>query len=236
MLPAVIVLAGGLGTRLAGVVPDKPKCLADINGHPFLYYLCQEIQKFPVQQVIFSVGFRSEMVKEYMNANAEAFTFRFSFAEEDKPLGTGGAILNALQEAQTEDVFVMNGDTLFKVDLNALYSFQQETKSDCTLALKPMKVADRYGLVQLHSDQSIIGFEEKKVGSSGLINGGVYCVYRKAFEAIPFPEVFSFEKEYLEKFITERNFYGFVQDNYFIDIGIPEDYEKAKTDFQLFDR
>lgn len=231
MLPDVIVLAGGLGTRLAGVVPDKPKCLADINGYPFLHYLCCYIEKFPVQQVVFSVGFRSEMVKEYMNSVAKEYSFSFCFADEDKPLGTGGAIMNAIQYAHTEDVFVLNGDTLFDVNLQELYSFQQEVKGDCTLSLKPMEVADRYGLVQLHADQSIARFEEKKIGGSGLINGGVYCVYRKAFESIPFPDVFSFEKDYLEKFIGERNFYGFIQNNYFIDIGIPEDYEKAQREF-----
>lgn len=231
MLPDVIVLAGGLGTRLAGVVPDRPKCLADINGFPFLYYLCSYIGKYPVNRVVFSVGFRSEMVKAYLESISNELPFTYCFADEDKPLGTGGAVLNAIQYTQTEDVFVMNGDTLFDVNLQDLYSFQNETKSDCTLSLKPMTQADRYGLVQLNSDHSVCGFEEKKAGSSGLINGGVYCVFRKAFESAPFPEVFSFEKDYLEKFISERNFYGYVQDRYFIDIGIPEDYEKAKKDF-----
>jgi D-glycero-alpha-D-manno-heptose 1-phosphate guanylyltransferase len=102
--------------------------------------------------------------------------------------------------------------------------------ADCTIALKPMQHADRYGIVKMNNQGMITSFEEKKEGASGLINGGVYCLFRNSFLNIPFERKFSFEKDYLEKFINERDMFGFVQDKYFIDIGIPEDYARAQKE------
>jgi D-glycero-alpha-D-manno-heptose 1-phosphate guanylyltransferase len=233
MLCDCIVLAGGFGTRLQSVVNDKPKCLADINGKPFLYYLSKYLIPFQFRKVIFSVGYKKEMVIAYIQNNPTEFPYTYAFAEEQEPLGTGGAIHFAMQHVETEDFFVLNGDTLFNVDLNAMLAFQKSKMADCTLALKPMLKADRYGLVTLNHDDCIQAFQEKQEGASGLINGGIYCVFKKSFENIPFPEKFSFEKEYLEKQLNEQHIIGFEQDRYFIDIGIPEDYQKAKEDFKL---
>ncbi|HOZ51687.1 MAG TPA: nucleotidyltransferase family protein [Chitinophagaceae bacterium] len=225
-----IILAGGMGTRLQSVVADKPKCLADINGKPFLSYLSKQIQKFHFCKVVFSVGYKKEMIIDYVMSHRDEFPFAFDFAEENEPLGTGGAILNAMPYCNTEDIFVMNGDTYFDVNLDEMLSFQQTKMADCTLALKPMAVADRYGLVNVNDDMMITGFEEKKANGSGLINGGIYCIFKNSFLNIPFESKFSFEKDYLEKFINERDMAGFIQDKYFIDIGIPEDYERAQKE------
>jgi len=230
MLSDCIILAGGMGTRLQSVLIDKPKCLADINGKPFLYYICQQLKKFNFNKIIFSVGYQKDMVKDYVLTHRDEFNFTFEFAEEDEPLGTGGAILHALSYSQTEDFFVVNGDTLFDVDLEEMLALQRAQMSDCTLALKPMQHADRYGLVHMDEKQVITGFEEKKLGATGLINGGIYCIYRNSFLNIPFPKKFSFEKDYLEAMIKEREIIGYKQDAYFIDIGIPEDYQRAQLE------
>jgi D-glycero-alpha-D-manno-heptose 1-phosphate guanylyltransferase len=95
-----------------------------------------------------------------------------------------------------------------------------------------MLKADRYGVVTIDSEFQITGFEEKREGASGYINGGVYCIYRNSFLNIPFEKKFSFEKDYLEKLMNEREMAGFIQDTYFIDIGIPEDYAKASKELQ----
>ncbi len=142
-------------------------------------------------------------------------------------LGTGGAILNAIPYCNTDDIFIVNGDTYFDVNLDDMLAYQQQKMADCTLALKPMNNADRYGLVRTNDQSMILSFEEKQAGASGLINGGVYCLFKHSFLNIPFDQTFSFEKDYLEKFINERDMAGYVHDGYFIDIGIPEDYERA---------
>ena len=230
-----IILAGGLGTRLRDVVSDKPKCLANINGKPFLHYLGQYLSRFHFCKVVFAIGYKGHMVKDYVLANRDVCNFAFDFAEEEKPLGTGGAILNALPYCDTDDFFVLNGDTFFDVDIDAMTHMQESRMADCTLALKPMSVADRYGLVHINAEQQVTGFTEKQAGAGGLINGGVYCLYRHSFLNIPFPKKFSFEKDYLEKMVHERDMFGLVQDRYFIDIGIPSDYEKAQYEIpELF--
>lgn len=229
-----IILAGGLGTRLQSVVSDRPKCMADINGKPFLYYICQHLMKFHFCKIVFSVGYQKDMIIDYVTSHRDEFRFAFDFAEENEPLGTGGAILNALPYSDTEDFFVINGDTFFDVNFDEMVKAQQEKMADCTIALKSMQNADRYGLVKMDAENFITAFEEKKQGASGYINGGVYCLFRNSFLNIPFPQKFSFEKDYLEKFILERDMLGFVQDKYFIDIGIPEDYQKAQLDLPNF--
>jgi D-glycero-alpha-D-manno-heptose 1-phosphate guanylyltransferase len=100
----------------------------------------------------------------------------------------------------------------------------------CTLSLKPMQDFDRYGVVELNKDYSIRLFKEKQFYESGLINGGVYALHAEKFLQEELPQKFSFEKDYLEKFYNTRRMFGVVQDEYFIDIGIPEDYERAQKE------
>jgi D-glycero-alpha-D-manno-heptose 1-phosphate guanylyltransferase len=97
-----------------------------------------------------------------------------------------------------------------------------------------MQNFDRYGVVELKDDLSITSFKEKQFYTSGLINGGVYALNAEKFITENLPEKFSFEKDYLEKFYAERKIYGCVQDEYFIDIGIPEDYERAQKELLVF--
>lgn len=225
-----IILAGGMGTRLRDVVSDRPKCLADIAGKPFLYYQLDYLIQFQPHQVILAIGYQKEQVKAFIQAYQDHFPFQFRFSEEDEPLGTGGAILNAMNLCETEDVFILNGDTFHAADLNRMLAFQQQKMADCSLALKWVEKADRYGLVEINSDEQIITFREKSPGSSGLINAGVYCLFKNAFMSIPFPDKFSFEKDFLEQFLSERQFFGFENPSYFIDIGIPDDYQKAQLE------
>ena len=93
-----------------------------------------------------------------------------------------------------------------------------------------MENFERYGVVELNTDASISSFKEKQFYKSGLINGGVYALNVEHYLAKSLSEKHSFEKDYLERFYKEEKMFGFVQDNYFIDIGIPEDYKKANHD------
>ena len=145
-------------------------------------------------------------------------------------MGTGGAIQLAVAKAREKNIVVANGDTLFKVDLNKASLFHNHNDAECTLLLKPMQNFDRYGVVELNEDQGVKSFQEKQFYRQGSINGGVYILNVNKFLESGFPEKFSFEKDYLENFYKERRFYGFMQDEYFIDIGISEDYNRAQTE------
>ena len=306
----VIVLAGGLGTRLRSVVKEIPKCLAPVNGRPFLGYLLDWLVSQEVNHVVFSVGYLREQVIDYVQSNQWSFTY--DFAVEEEPLGTGGGIRLALGKCHESQVFVVNGDTFYPVDLKSIpFTFA------ITLALKPMKDFDRYGSVSVseYNPQPVVGnyfsqdfaknqfpttstkpaqsdptsqppeknyfsgrypknqffsvstkptpsdpsslpsdenyfsqdfaknqfssdstrpsllireFKEKQYCSEGLINGGVYAIDRGRLELGSLPEKFSFEKEVLEPGAALGEVGGWVSDVYFIDIGIPEDYQKAQ--------
>ena len=229
-----IVLAGGLGTRLRSAVPDLPKCMAPVNGRPFLSYLLDYFQSQGIRRYIFSVGYRHEVIVDFIRDQYKALDAVFSIEQE--PLGTGGGIFLSMQQAREAQVLVLNGDTFFRVDVETLSAFHVEKEAECTLALKSMSGFDRYGVVETDDSGCIRDFLEKKPYKQGLINGGVYAIQRDRFLQRNYPAVFSFEMEYLEQVVTEGCLYGQVQEGYFIDIGIPEDYKKAQADFTRFDR
>jgi D-glycero-alpha-D-manno-heptose 1-phosphate guanylyltransferase len=223
-----IILAGGLGTRLRDTVPDLPKCMAPVAGRPFLFYVINYLRSQGIEKFIFSLGYKHEIIEEWL---ADQFaTLDYQCVVEKEPLGTGGAILLACKKATGKNVLIANGDTLFKINTEQLISFHFEKDADCTLSLKPMKDFDRYGVVELDKDGPVKNFKEKQFYTSGLINGGVYVLNVERFLAEKFSEKFSFEKDYLEKFYTQQKFYGIIDDGYFIDIGIPEDYNRAQKE------
>jgi D-glycero-alpha-D-manno-heptose 1-phosphate guanylyltransferase len=225
-----IILAGGLGTRLRNAVPDLPKCMAPVAGRPFIAHVIDYLRMQGVQHFIFSLGYKSDVIESYLINHYP--TLDYSVITENEPLGTGGAIHLAIQKARDKNVLIANGDTLFKADVKSLLSFHFAQEAECTLALKPMHHFDRYGVVETNENGRIISFKEKQFYENGLINGGIYILNKEKFLSHSFDQKFSFEKDYLERYYTEGNLFGSVQQGYFIDIGIPEDYNKAQTDLQ----
>lgn len=225
-----IILAGGLGTRLREAVPDLPKCMAPVAGKPFISFVIDALRMQGVEHFIFSLGYKADAIENYLKEHYP--TLSYSVAIEEEPLGTGGAIQLVIQKAQTENVLIANGDTLFRIQHKDLLAVHQKNNAECTLALKPMHNFDRYGVVELDATNKVVSFKEKQHYTEGLINGGVYLVSKTAFLSRKLPFKFSFEKEYLEAFCQEGKFFGAVQEGYFIDIGIPEDYNKAQSDLK----
>jgi D-glycero-alpha-D-manno-heptose 1-phosphate guanylyltransferase len=230
LIKEAIILAGGLGTRLKSAIPDLPKCMAPVNGRPFLFYVINYLRSQGIEKIIFSLGYKHEVVEAYLQTDFP--TLDFQCLIEKEPLGTGGAILASCYKTSEQNVLVVNGDTIFKVDLESTFADHAKHGSDITILLKPMENFDRYGVVELNEDDSIKSFEEKKFYRSGLINGGVYILNTEQFLAEELPGKFSFEKDYLEKYFETRKIYGSVQDKYFIDIGIPEDYFRVQQELK----
>ncbi|NCI46211.1 nucleotidyltransferase family protein [Sediminibacterium soli] len=223
-----IILAGGLGTRLRSAVPDLPKCMAPVQGRPFIAFVIDHLRQQGISQFIFSLGYRSEAFTDFLAGYLPENSYRLVI--ETEPLGTGGAIRYACGFAKEEQVMALNGDSIFKISIQEQIDFHLDRNADCTLALKPMRHFDRYGSVLLNPDNRIASFEEKRFIESGFINGGVYVLNRSSFLAESLPEKFSFETDYLQALHGQRNMYGLPQDAYFIDIGIPEDYERAQLE------
>jgi D-glycero-alpha-D-manno-heptose 1-phosphate guanylyltransferase len=228
IFPDIIILAGGKGTRLQSVVNDVPKPMAPIASKPFLWYLLHFLKRGGAKRIVLAVGYKKESIVDFFG---DAFLgMELVYAFEEAPLGTGGAIAKALSFCNTDNVLVYNGDTFFDAAPQLLLAFHLEQKAALSIYLKPIENPDRYGTVAI-SEKTITEFKEKQTGlSTGLINAGVYCINRKKID-MPSSPVFSFEKEVLEPYATQKALYGLINDAYFIDIGIPADYKKANDTF-----
>lgn len=222
-----IILAGGKATRLQTVLKDTPKALASITNKPFLDYLLQFLYKQGVHHFIFSLGHLHQQILDYLQAKEKTWTY--TCVIEDKALGTGGAIKKALSFASDQHVWVINADTFLELNMHTMYQQHINKKAMATIALKEMEFFDRYGLVTMDENNCIYSFEEKRSCEMGLINAGFFIVNKDCFlEKAPSREVFSVEKDFFELQLSHKTIYGFKTDGFFIDIGIPEDFEKAQ--------
>lgn len=232
MTKEAIILAGGLGTRLQKITKNIPKSMVCIDGKPFLEYLFDYLNKQKIERVILAVCYKFEIIRSYFGNQYKELNIEYSIEKE--PLGTGGGIKRAIRLVKDKNVFVLNGDSFFNVNLENIYKFHKSMKSELTLALKPMKEIARYGIVKIGAKNKIIGFEEKKYKDFGFINGGIYLLNIDLFEGLNLHKKFSLENDFLEKYYNCKHFYGIIFDEEFIDIGIPEDYERAKNELLYF--
>lgn len=226
MIDKAVILAGGLGTRLKGVLGEIPKPMAPISKLPFLHYLLNYLSRQGIKEVFLCVGFRHEVIVNYFGEHFRGVKIFYTIEKE--LLGTGGAIMPVLTKWK-EPFYLLNGDTFFEADFKSFSEAFMKENPLASLSLKPVFNQDRYGAVQLEGD-SITSFTEKKFLVSGLINAGVSILTPEIFEGKLPGDVFSYEKDLFEKKAATHFLQGFVQDKYFIDIGIPTDYARAQKE------
>jgi D-glycero-alpha-D-manno-heptose 1-phosphate guanylyltransferase len=227
-----LILAGGFGSRLQSVISDVPKPMAPVAERPFLEHLLDHCLQFGYQEITLSVGYKAELIIQHFGETYKGVKLKYTVEKE--ALGTGGAIRFALENSNPETVWtILNGDTLFSCNLYELHKFYKEKNAEMSIALKRMQHFDRYGLVCCDEDKRVIAFLEKQYADEGLINAGVYMfkagLLQQHFENLC---KFSFEKDFMEKYLKALNIYGIELSGYFIDIGIPEDYQKANKDLE----
>jgi D-glycero-alpha-D-manno-heptose 1-phosphate guanylyltransferase len=221
------ILVGGLGTRLAKIVADRPKPLALVAGRPFLAILLDQLHEAGFQSVVLMTGFRADMIREEFGLSWRGMTLAYSV--EDTPLGTGGALRHALDHLHVPTVLVMNGDSFCEADLGEFQRAHAERARPASLALAQVPDTARYGAVELDAHGRITAFREKGGPSGpGLINAGVYLVEREAIASIPGDGPISLEQQMFPRWM-ERGMSGWMGCRRFIDIGIPEDYHLAQT-------
>lgn len=227
-----IILAGGFGTRLKHLLPNTPKPMADISGRPFLEWLLEYLNGFGVDEVILSVHYLKEKIITHFGEKYK--NIKISYAIENEPLGTGGAILNSIKD--DEKYLVINGDTF--VIGNYIDFFENCSVDNENLSVLLRKVPDtsRYGRIEI-DDKKIISFKEKGIAGEGYINAGVYFIDGKWLRSLNLPQKFSFEADMLYPNVNNFNISYYIANDYFIDIGIPDDYARAQKEIpELLDR
>jgi D-glycero-alpha-D-manno-heptose 1-phosphate guanylyltransferase len=221
-----IVLAGGFGTRLRAVVPDLPKPMAPVSGRPFLEILLGALARNGYDRVILSVGYRADSVIDHFGATFAGMELVYEI--ENTPLGTGGALRRALGRCATDHAFVQNGDTYLELDTAEV---EAQWRRDRTPIIVAREVPDtsRYGRLET-SGRRVVGFVSKGIPGRGLINAGSYLLPQNIVRHFPDDGTFSLEADFLAQAVTRMPFDHYVSNGRFIDIGIPEDYARARSE------
>lgn len=218
-----IILVGGLGTRLRPVVADVPKPLAPIAGRPFLVWLLDGLARQGIRHVVLATGYLGHLVRDRIGSSHAGMSV--AYAQEDAPLGTGGAIWAALPLCGGERVFVANGDTWIGVALSALAA--HAPAADMVLAVRPVQDRAQYGSVVVAGDR-VTGMAEKDMAGPGLVNAGLYLMRRDLPARRPAAGAFSLEHAVLAT-PAGLDLRAVVTDAPFIDIGTPADFAAAQT-------
>lgn len=224
-----IVLAGGFGTRLASVISDIPKPMALVAGRPFLTYVLDYLKREGVTHIVLAVCHKKECIMNYFGSIYQGIQIDYSV--EEIPLGTGGAIKQAMNLCKEERVFVLNGDSFLSAKLQSLREYS--VKQDCliSIVLKPLSNFSRYGTVEVEANGIVCSFREKQPCEVGLINAGIYDIRRDTFQK--FPLRFGMEQDCFPVLLEQRQLGSIICGEYFIDIGIPEDYERIQAESEL---
>jgi D-glycero-alpha-D-manno-heptose 1-phosphate guanylyltransferase len=222
-----IILAGGLGTRLRSLLPDAPKCLAPVGGRTFLELQLEMLAEQGVTSFVLSLGHLAEKVM--MVADGLRARYAVDWVVEPSPLGTGGAILYAMDEKNLDEVLIANGDTLLLANLAAL-----RAPLDAGEAMRIAAVAagdrTRFGGLDVR-DGRVTGFLEKGTSGPGLINAGFYRLSREVFGGFAPGAVFSLETQVLPGLVRQGALTAAVLDGRFIDIGVPDDFRRLQDEF-----
>ncbi len=225
-----VVLAGGLGTRLQRVVHEVVKPMAPMGHKPFLHVLLDHLYDQGISNFVLALGHKSQSVTDYFDALYLPYAVNYSF--EHEPLGTGGALKKALDKVESEDVVVLNGDTFFGISWRDFLIDAAQSGANFFMALKSASGADRYGNVAL--DGQVIQSFSASGATSQFQNGGIYWLKRDWFRQQSENEKFSLELDFFPKVLTSGTIAGKYYDGFFIDIGVPEDYHRAKELLSTF--
>lgn len=220
----VVILCGGLGTRLRPVVSDCPKVLAKIGEKTFLNILIDNATNQGFKNVILCVGYLKGQIKNHFDCDKD---YNIMFSEEEEPLGTGGALKKAKPLIKSNPFVVMNGDSICNMNFMEFFKFHTSKKGILSMVLARSKAVQDFGSVMLDNSQRITSFKEKAACTDEcLVNAGVYLMQKEVFSYMPDESCFSLEYDLFPRLIKSKC-YGFITESELIDIGTPERYEKA---------
>ncbi|HQT44604.1 MAG TPA: sugar phosphate nucleotidyltransferase [Candidatus Micrarchaeota archaeon] len=225
------ILVGGLGTRLRPLTYDIPKPLVQVNGKPFLGYLLERVADMGIRKVTLLTGYKGGMVEDYCG-NGSAWGLDISYSREPKPLGTGGALLKASRQVES-DCLVLNGDTYLDINLGEAERAHRESKALATIVCMEGSLKDR-GAVVVGQGGHVKSFLEKQHGGEDLFNTGAFIISQKGMEQLAkiaegkgLGEAFSTEMDIFPELVKLAGLYAVVAKGKFLDMGTFESLAKA---------
>lgn len=224
MIDEAIILAGGFGTRLRSVVSDVPKPMAPIDGKPFLHWLLDGLGRHGIKRIVLATGYMADKITNNLGTNYHGIKLAYSL--ETKPLGTGGALWQALNFCHSKRVFTLNGDTWLNAPLKKVGESFPE--ADIVMSVREVSKQERFGGVDLKGDRVIGLTSRAKEQKQVLINAGLYVFKTDLPEHVSMPENFSLENDIFAH-PDNIDIRAYICHGSFLDIGTPEDYKKAQT-------
>jgi len=225
----VVILVGGLGTRLRAALPDLPKPIAPVRGRPFLEYLLADLKKSGIKHIVFCVGYQAEKIEAHFGDGAR-YAMQVEYSRERELLGTAGALKLAQPFIASEDFLMLNGDCYNDVDFQGLLLQHQSTPASATLVAAYLEDRMRFGSLKIDSEKRVLGFEEKGAATgAGFINAGYYAFNRSILNLIPAGEVCSLERDIFPQLVESGKMFAFENHGAFIDIGLPEEWRRAEN-------
>ena len=223
-----IILCGGAGLRLKNVTGDAPKSLANIVGRPFLEILLSQLRRHGFQRVILAVGYQKDLIQEHFGDRALGLALKYSI--ESAPLGTGGALRNAVDLIESETVVIMNGDSYTDADLAAFVADYRSAKADVSMLVVPADGRVDCGLVSVDDNGKVMGFKEKEAAlGTQYVNAGIYAMSKHALGKIQPGIQISLETDLFQRWLADgRYLRAFTHPGECVDIGTPERYQRAQ--------
>lgn len=231
----VAILCGGLGKRLRSEIGESQKVMAKIGEEPFLDVLLQDLARANFKRLILLTGYKAETIEEHYRTNNLGLTIEFS--RETEPLGTGGALKNARALIQSDPFICLNGDSFCSLNYEEFLNFYSAKRADAAMVLSQRENSRDFGTITLDGAQRITSFEEKlksrRPSGPVYVSSGVYCFSKKVFDWMPALAKFMLETDFFSNMV-QKEVYGFIAQQTFVDIGTPERLKKARTIFPSF--
>lgn len=223
----VLILCGGLGTRLRSLGGGDPKVLLRFGEKVFIDILIESIVPFGFRRFVMCTGFQKGRVKEHFKHKK----LDILFSEEDEALGTGGAVKKAMAYIKSSPFLVLNGDSLCRIDYTKFLEFHGSKGGLLSIVLARPIADSGYGIINIDENYKVTNFQEKAKAHKGdYINAGIYLLNHEIFRFMPNATKFSLEYDLFPN-VLMQGCYGFVAEEEVIDIGTPERYYRAKIVF-----
>jgi len=225
---SVVLMVGGLGTRLRPLTENTPKPMLEVGGKPILQTIIKGFAKSGFTNITMCLGYKSNVIQDFFK-DGKAFEVNIDYIVEDKRMGTAGA-LTLLEKGFNEPFFVMNGDLLTNIDYEKMLDFHQINNSKATMCVREYDIEVPYGVVNI-DNENIVSIEEKPIHSF-FVNAGIYLLEPECIDLIPKNEFYDMPTLFEKLIDVKEKTVSFPLKEYWLDIGRLEDFKKANIDYQ----